>query len=443
MNILICGAGKVGTSLIRYLQNNYKVTVIDYNNDHLNNLSSEFEIKTICGQPSDPELLKKADIEKTDVVISALPNDDLNLFVCHICAYIFKVPKRIARITNTNFLLYRDSIINAFSVDNIISPEFEVANYIANKVEDLCILENIKVFNDELSILLISINNPDLKEIRDGFQDLNIIWIAVLRGKKILDQSKIEELANKDKLLIAVQTQDIIKIIKIFQHKDENKKFIIIGGGKVGFYLSQRLETIANTSEITVVEQDKKRAQFIAEQSSKIKVINGSGVDVNMLEELDIDDNTLIISVTNSDQVNIFSQLLLKKTNNEKNITLLQDPSYIKLGESIGVNNIISPAQITLDSFSKLVMNTDMKNPTILKYDMCNNLFVFLEIELKNTDIIQKLITLPDSFIRSIILFKNKKLLIFDKNNSNLEIYDKILICALSAKVEQLMQYFG
>lgn len=436
MNVLICGAGKTGTSLIRYLQNDCDVTVIDKDDKNLSNLSAEFEIKTVCGKISDIETLKKAGIETTDVMISALQDDDLNLFVCHLGASLFNVQKRIARITNQ-----QDSITKAFSVNEVISPELEVANHIANKVEDFCILEKHRAFNGELSMLLVSFSNPDINEIKNAFNDLNVLLVAVLRGKKFLDHTKLEELASKDRLLIVIQTRYITELIKSFQDENSNKKILIIGGGNVGFFLAKKLEEFQNSSEIILIEEDKDRAQFLAEQLSKAKVMNGSGVDVNLLQEIDIDQNSIVISVTNDDQVNIFSQLLLKNSNAASDITLLQDPAYIKIGESIGVKNIVLPNQITLESFSKLFTNIDSGSNNLPRHHMCNNLFVFIELELKDAEALKKLSKLNYSLVRSVILFRNKKLLPLNKDSNDIQIYDKILIC--TSKVDEIIQHFS
>ena len=61
MKVIICGAGKVGTSIARNLidQNN-DITVIDQSHDLIDNVRDKFDLKTIIGSASNPSVLEEA-----------------------------------------------------------------------------------------------------------------------------------------------------------------------------------------------------------------------------------------------------------------------------------------------------------------------------------------------------------------------------------------------
>ena len=73
MKVIICGAGKVGTSIARHLvsQNN-DVTVIDQSANLINNLKEKVDLKTINGSASNPSILKKAGAEETAAYVDTL-----------------------------------------------------------------------------------------------------------------------------------------------------------------------------------------------------------------------------------------------------------------------------------------------------------------------------------------------------------------------------------
>ena len=101
MNIIICGAGQVGTSLMRFLiSHNYTVTVIDHNHKTINLINERFEARGILGYASDPHILKLAGIDKADIIIAVTQSDESNILVCTLANTVFKVSMRIARIRN-------------------------------------------------------------------------------------------------------------------------------------------------------------------------------------------------------------------------------------------------------------------------------------------------------------------------------------------------------
>ena len=71
MKVIICGAGKVGTSIARHLvsQNN-DVTAIDQSSDLINELKEKVDLKTVIGSASNPSVLKNAGAEDADMIIA-------------------------------------------------------------------------------------------------------------------------------------------------------------------------------------------------------------------------------------------------------------------------------------------------------------------------------------------------------------------------------------
>ena len=59
MKVIICGAGKVGTSIAKHLvsQDN-DVTVVDRSNDLISDIREKVDLKTIIGSASNPSVLK-------------------------------------------------------------------------------------------------------------------------------------------------------------------------------------------------------------------------------------------------------------------------------------------------------------------------------------------------------------------------------------------------
>ena len=104
MNIIICGAGKVGFSISKQLSaQGHSVTVIDQSSDDIKNKWHQ-DVKGIVGRASLPSVLENAGAEKADMIIAVTRNDETNMIVCQLASSLFNVSKKIARIRTKDFL---------------------------------------------------------------------------------------------------------------------------------------------------------------------------------------------------------------------------------------------------------------------------------------------------------------------------------------------------
>ena len=99
MNIIICGAGRVGYSIAEQLSaQSHSITLIDQSSDDIQKISESIDVKGIVGRASFPSVLEKAGAKEADMIIAVTKNDEINMVVCQIAHSIFNVSKKIARI---------------------------------------------------------------------------------------------------------------------------------------------------------------------------------------------------------------------------------------------------------------------------------------------------------------------------------------------------------
>lgn len=116
---------------------------------------------------------------------------------------------------------------------------------------------------------------------------------------------------------------------------------VIIGGGKVGYYLSKTL--IEHGHQPSIIELNVKTCNLVANDLD-IPIICGDGTSIEVLEMANVEDADVLISVTGKDEINLISCQLAKnhfnvpkviaKVNNPKNSEVLQ-----KLGIDITVSS--------------------------------------------------------------------------------------------------------
>ena len=139
MNIIICGAGRVGFAIAKLLvEQNHSITVIDQSSEDIQKINDSLDVKAIVGKATYPSVLEKANATEADMIIAVTKNDEINMLVCQIAYTVFNVPKKIARIRSQDYLNLKYSKVynkENLPIDVIISPEIEIAKSIQRKLE--------------------------------------------------------------------------------------------------------------------------------------------------------------------------------------------------------------------------------------------------------------------------------------------------------------------
>ena len=157
MNIIICGAGKVGFSIQTIISQGHSVTVIDQSSEDIKKINDTQDVKGIVGRASLPLVLENAGAEKADMIIAVTRNDETNMIVCQLANSLFNVSKN-SKDKNKRFLegkwgkLYNKSNI---PIDVIISPELEVAKpYTEDYIPGA--LDNVPFGKDKVKMLKLN-----------------------------------------------------------------------------------------------------------------------------------------------------------------------------------------------------------------------------------------------------------------------------------------------
>ena len=147
MNIIVCGAGRVGYTISKLLsEQNHSITVIDQSSEDIQKINEELDVRSIVGKATYPSILEKANASDADMIIAVTKNDEINMLICQIAYSIFKIQKKIARIRSKDYLNPKFSKVYSkdnLPIDVIISPEIEIANSIQRKLESPGALDNV------------------------------------------------------------------------------------------------------------------------------------------------------------------------------------------------------------------------------------------------------------------------------------------------------------
>ncbi len=359
MQVIICGAGQVGSSIARYLASeDADITVIDQAPELVHKIADSLDVKGLVGFASHPDVLERAGAADADMVIAVTYADEVNMVACQICHSLFDVPTKIARVRHQSYL--NPMWADLFSSDNmpidvIISPEIEVARAIARRLELPGAFDVIPLADGKVSLIGVHcteecpVLDTPLRQLTDLFPDLHIVVIGIAREGENLVPSGDDELRAGDDVYFVAETDHIPRAMPAFGHEEtEARRVVIVGGGNIGLSLAQIVEKNHPHVSMKVIEIDKKRAEFVAQTLERAVVIHGSALDVEILEEANAGNAETVIAVTNDDEVNILASMLAKRQGCRRATTLINKTSYGPLMGNMGIETVVNPRMITV-----------------------------------------------------------------------------------------------
>ena len=453
MNIIICGAGRVGFSISKQLSaQGHSITVIDQSSEFIQKINETQDVKGIVGRATFPSVLEKAGAKDTDMIIAVTKNDETNMVICQVAHSIFNISKKIARIRSQEFLgakwgkLYSESNL---PIDVIISPELEVARSLQRKLEAPGALDNVPFADGKIKVLEIKIAencplvNQELTKITKSFPDLRANVLGVIRDEKFVILKKKDKMMINDKAFVVVSASQINKTLSAFGHEEKiAKKILIVGGGNIGFNLAKNLEADSEDVRVKIIEKDKIRAEYIANELNNTIVINGDGLEEDVLKEANIEEAETILSLTNDDEDNIMVSVLAeKKSPNKRTIALVNKQNYSLLQTSLKIDDLVDPRLTTVSTILKHVHKGTIETV----YTLLDGEYEFIEAEvLETSELISKSIknsNLPKE-IRIGAIVRNKNVVI---PKSDFKFEKKDLVIFLSKrehlpKVESLFR---
>ncbi len=420
MNIIICGAGRVGFTIAKLLsEQNHSITMIDQSSEDIQKINEALDVKAIVGKATSPTILENANSKEADMIIAVTRNDEINMMICQIAYSLFKIPKKIARIRAQDYLNPKFSKLynkDNLPIDVIISPEIEIAKSIQRKLESPGALDNVPFADNKIKLLEILIEDScpiseiKLNELTNKFPKLNSNILGVIREEKFVFLKKNDVMKKGDKAYVIINSLQIKETLSAFGHDEKiSNKILIIGGGNIGFNLAKNIENSFEDARLKIIEKDKNRAELIAKELNNTIVINGNGLDEDILAEVNLEDVETVIALTNDDEDNLMVSVLVEKfSKDKKTMALINKPNYSLLQSSLKIDDLIDPRMTTVSSILKHVHKGTIENA----YTILNGDYEVIEAEIIETsELINKELKdceLPDEIRIGAVLRKNE-----------------------------------
>ena len=429
MNIIICGAGRVGFTIAKLLsEQGHSITVIDQSSEDIQKINDSLDVKAIVGKATYPSILEKANAAETDMIIAVTRNDEINMLICQIAFSIFNIPKKIARIRSQDYLNPKFTRVynkENLPIDVIISPEIEIARSIQRKLEAPGALDSVPFAENQIRLLEILIKDNckliglKLNELTNKFPNLDANIVAIIRNEKSFIPKKTDQVKVNDKIYVIINSSQMAETLEAFGHSEKiSKKILIIGGGNIGYNLAKNIEDTLEGVRVKIVEKDKSRSEYLANELNNTIVINGNGLDEEVLTEANLDEAETVLALTNDDEDNLMVSVLVEKfakdqkdIEDKRTMALVNKPNYSLLQSSLKIDDLIDPRMNTVSSILKHIHKGTIENA----YTISNGEYEVIEAEIiESSELINKELknsNLPDE-IRIGAVLRDKKVII-------------------------------
>ncbi len=367
MKIVILGAGQVGASLAEALVSEENdITVVDANSERLAKLQDRLDLRTAVGNAAVPSSLRAAGADDADLVIAVTQSDQTNLVACKLAHSVFNVPTRIARLRSRDFLEDEQLLAtDNFAVDYAMCPEQVITEYIGRLIDFPEALQVLDFAGGRVSLVAVRayeggllVGKP-IKAMREHLPpDMDARIAAIFRR----DQPVIPEgdtlVEAGDEVFLLAAAEHIRSVLRELRRMVTPVRHIMIaGGGNIGLRVAQMLE---KRYEIRVIEGQKQRAEFIANELKTSLVLLGDATDEELLEQESIHEMDLFLALTNDDEDNIMAGSLAKRLGCKRVVALINRRAYAEMIEGGPIDIGISPAQVSIGSLLAYVRQGDV-----------------------------------------------------------------------------------
>ncbi len=447
MNLIIVGAGKVGETLVADLANEqHDIVVLDVDGAKVSNIVNKYDVNGIVGSGLERSALLDAGIENVDFLIACTSRDETNI-LCSVLGRKLGAKSTVARVRDPEYFKEMENLKEDLGVDYFFNPERRTAIEI-EKVLKFPSAKSVETFADGMAnmvVFTIHKDNPiigkSLVEISKDYQN-KVLCGTVLRGDEVIIPRGNLVFKEGDEISLIGSEAEIAvfcKKLKIF--KPRAKTVFITGGGKIAYYLAERL-TNSGVS-VKIVEKDKIRAEELSKILGRATVLNFDATEQEALDEEKLCDSDACVTLTGEDEENVIISLYAKECGVGKVITKIDKPSIVNMVKSIGLDTVVSPRKAIADHIIRFIRSNQAKagggiNTLYRLYNKVEALEFTVSPNIIRTGVAIRDLQIDKRVLIGGVVRKDE--FILPTGETKLEIGDKVIVVTSLSSVTELSQ---
>lgn len=448
MKIIIAGAGEVGFHLAKLLSyESQEITLIDPNKKSLAYADAHLDIRVVKGDATSISILKDARVDSCELFIAVTSSETTNITVS-VLAKQLGAKKTIARITNTEFIQYKDEVgFTKFGIDELISPEALAASEIELSLKQSSFNENYEFEDGALTMAGLTLSRSasfvgkTVKQAAEIFPEIHFVPIAIQRfGTQytIIPRGNTQ-FKRGDNVVFITSEGGADELCRLTGKVNRDiKNVMILGGSQLAYKTAEDLSD--KGLNVKLLEGNRDKAFEIADNLTKVLVINSDGRNVDILEEENISDMDAFIAVGPNSETNIMSCLVAKSKEVKKTIALVENMDYFNLSHSIGIDTLINKKLLAANNIFRYIRRGEVVAMTKLS----NLNAELLEFEVKATSAVCNKLIKSIDFPRTAIIggvIRNGVGMIA-LGSFKIEEGDRVVVCCLLKSIKRVEKLF-
>jgi trk system potassium uptake protein TrkA len=371
MRIIVLGAGHVGAALVDALHEDHDVVVVDADDDRLALFRSRYDVRTVHGDGTAREELRKAGVEEADLLIACSPREELNLVSAMLVKRLSKA-QVVVRTSSPAYLeAWREREID---VDFMVSSELETANAISAIVgipaaRQTDVFAEGKVQIVEFDVPPRTANDTLIgRPLRRAAIPADSKVVGIVRGDRMIVPRGDESIMPGDRVVvIASPTSARAWSARIAKGEREVDDMVIFGAGRMGTTITRVL--LEHGLRVRLVEAQAERARQVAKELPHVQVFHASAFDPEFLAHERIGQWTAAVFCMNDDARNLYGAVLAKRHGVRLTIALTHDPISKEVYESGGVDVAVNPRQVAAEEMVRFAHDPRCRQVAMLEDD--------------------------------------------------------------------------
>ena len=450
MKIIVIGCGKIGKTIIEHVsKEGHSLVIVDNNREKVEELIERYDVMGVVGNGASLDIQEEAGVKFADLVIAVTPEDEINILASMVAKKL-GASSTIARVRNPEYLRQTKLMQEELGLSMVVNPEQETADEIINMVNlpSLLKLEPFAKGKVNLVEILVEENNPLIGETLITMNKkikTKVLICAIQRAGNVIIPNGNFKIEQGDRLSITANASSLVTFLKELNLiKSPLKNIMIIGGGKISYYLAKELSN--KKYHIKLIEMNKNRAEEMAELLPKVDVICGDGTDHELLIEEGIEASDACIALTNVDEENIIVSMYATGLKIKKVIAKIKRNSFLTMVNDLGIASIVSPKDIVASkiiSYIRALSNKRGSNVLTL-YKLVNKQVEALEFDAKKKEKFYnkplKDLNIKENCLIACIIRDGNVLI--PSGNDFIQLNDRVLVVTTHQQFDDLMDAF-
>ena len=360
MNIIIAGAGMVGSTLTRLLTaEGHDVTLIDSTSSVLDSNLEQYDVMATHGNCASMDVLQQAGVMEAELLIAVTNMDEVNLLCCITAHSMNPKLHTIARIRNPDYTGQIYSMRNNFGLSMSINPEKQAAVEIDRLLQYPGFLKRDSFAKGKTEIVELKVDASS-KLCDVALMDMNsivkcrVLVCAVLRQGQAIAPNGNFVLREGDRVFVTAPTENLAILLKNLGILTRRvRRVMICGGGRISYYLAKNLEK--HGINVTLIEQNEARCHDLAEQLPNATIIHGNCTDQNLLESEGLANVDAMVNMTGIDELNMITSLYGMGRGVNQVITKMNRMANRSIIDTLNLGSVICPKELCCNNIARYV----------------------------------------------------------------------------------------